>query len=382
MTNTPLIIIYALLGVVSLSLILFLVLKKQRTRLDRYVHFLLLMLFLWQVCKVLFYSCSDVTLSAFLYDIDLPFVALSCLAYFLLIIKFYGLDSFFPPVVVLCLFVFPLMTLGIAAFGPENHLLRTTLEIVATTPMHIVSATRGPWFWVHSIYCYLLIVTGFVLAAFQHVKVPKVHRFPSTLLLAGIVIAVSGNLLVLARSFEPDLSVISVSISSVLFYFASQNNQGLSFFQKARLEVFQQLGKAVFILDDEGAIVNMNRAAVQIVTDLDGDLNERYYERIAERFRATTLKTEILAEEDAGIDYLMESGRIINARRIPILDKQRSVLGTFVVLTDETASRTIIRQLDDISGVDALTGLLNRRQLDIEFQELDLPELLPLAIIV
>lgn len=383
MSNVALITIYSVLAAVSLVLFGLNLNKKRKSGLDGRFNFVVLMLFAWQILLVLYYAATDRFASEYLFDLCLPFVAFAALAWFLYIVRFYGLDSYFPKVVVAAFFVIPLFTLGLCLTVPFHNFIRQELMVVSTTPVHIIYSVRGPWFWYHAAYCYILLIVAFAIAVYQHAKINRGYRRPSAMLLAGLGVSMCGNVLVLAASTPLDLSLVMAGISSVLLYFATKNNQSFDFFLQAREKVYHRIDKAMLILDKDSGIVNINGTAKQWLKNLGVVAKGRSYAAMEEAIKKLTIRIETRGEdEDGGEDYYFISGEVLNVRKKPIMDNQQNQIGTFLIVSDVKENRKALDYLDNVAGMDILTGLMNRRKLQKELELLDREENLPLTIIM
>lgn len=383
MRNSTIIAIYISLAILSALIVLSLTKVKHKHRLDGSMQLFSGALLCWQLVLILYYSTRSFEMSRALYDVDLGFVGIATVAYFLLVARFYGLDCYFSNIMMAVLFVIPAFTVVISATSYFHFFLRQHLEIISTYPVHQVVAVRGPWFWVHTIYCYLLAVVAFTITLIQHRKIPRFYRFPSTLLLIGLFLSTGGNLLVLSFSFPFDLSLVAITFASVPLYYAISNNQGLDFFLQARREVFYYLDNAVFILDDEDEIISVNRTARKWLREYDINPDEPLnFKRVTQTIWGQAVRSEAIPDEENGTDYFLRSGKVYNIRCKPVQDKGEKPVGTYAVITDVTGNRRLIQSLEDVSGMDALTGLGNRRQMDKDAGELDNLSCLPLTVIM
>lgn len=381
MSNAALIAIYAGLACCTVVLAALVLRRRPLRLLDRRYLLALFSLFGWQVVLVLYYCSKTEAFSRFLYDMSLPFVALSALAWFLYIVRFYGLDGYFSRPVIACLFVIPIATYIVTLTAPFHTLLRTELEFFSFVPVHIVHAVRGPWFWYHAVACYAMMLAAAVISIVQHRRIPRAYRLPSLLLLLGLFVSAAGNALVLTTSISPDPTLLATSAASLLLYLATRNNAGLDFLQRARWESFHGIAKGILILDDEGGLINANSAAEALLAAVSIDIREKAPAQISTRLRLQATYTEIFEDSEAGVDYHFPTGAIYHICYKPIFDNERSEIGTFLMIEDVTRNREMIASLDRVSGMDALTGLLNRRQLQEDLRELDRPERLPLCVI-
>lgn len=382
MSNTLLAAIYALLAAMSAALFALSLRKKSQSQLDKHFRFVAAMQFFWQIIPVFFLSVSDERTAIYLYDLDLPFVALTALAWLLYIIRFYGLDSYFPGVVKISLFIIPLFTLAMVLTTPLHAFVRADIVITEMSPMRTVSSVRMPWFWFHAAYCYIFLIITFVVAFFQHRKTKTIYRRSSLTLLITNAFTLVGNLMVLNSVVRIDLSLVSLSLASLVLYIITKNTQGLDFFTQARREIYHHIQNGILVADDEGGIVSVNRTALEQLSALGISSDIHTLDDVIQPLEDRAVRRNALHDPGQGMDYYLDSSAVFNVRSRPILDNRQKRLGSITIVSDVTENRQMIDYLDQAAGIDALTGLANRRLSETCLSELDTARNLPLAFIV
>lgn len=381
MDNTGIISLYSVLAFFAFSVIVLTLVKKQRSKLDANLVLIAIALLGWLGFEIACYATTDPFFAQLFYDLKLPFVSWVSLFWLLYVTRFYGVERSLPNAVVVALGVIPLFTLCLAATTTQHGLIRESFQVIELGPMRQLDVTRGPWFWYHAAYCYSLIMIGFITGLVQHNKIPKTHRLPSTLLVVALIISLVANVVVILDLTNVDLSLVGGSITLVFLLLANRNYPGLGFIIEARSHAFQHIGKAVFILGTDSSIVNMNDAAKKWLDELSFSSSQASFKMVLDEVERASVKRTDLADELSGSDYLFGSGVVYNIREKPILNKNKETIGSFVFVSDETDNREIIEYLDKHSGLDALTGLSNRRKQEEDLRELDKEEYYPLAVI-
>lgn len=387
MTDVSCILYYVLLALPTLYVIVRALTSGAIGKLKWAFIFSGFMLFCWECTRIVFHGTGDPGLVLYLYDLDLPFVALGALGFFVFVIRFYSLDKLVTPSGLAVLWIIPLCTAILALTVPAHSFIREGLALLSLRPLHRVAGRRAYWFWVHAFYCYSLVLATIIISLQQHRKLVKFYRYPSKLLISGMVISVAFNILVLSDlvPVPVDLSLLGITICFFFLYFALRNNRGISFLIHARNEAFNDLEEAVLIVDDERTIINKNQLAVRWMEIAGLDPRETDFQLLMDQFRGITEKTLEAPDTDGGMDYCFDSSlnnKVINLRENPILDNGGHQIGSFVICADVTENRALINQLDRQSGLDALTGMGNRRKFDGAIADLDRPENLPLGMIV
>lgn len=381
MTNTVMVLIYVTLAVAAVITLVLTARKSEHSILDKNLILIGSNLFLWLLMEIGLYSTQSVAFAQLLLDLKLPFVALTAFSWFYYVICFFGRDKSIPREVIVALLVIPAFTFFLSITTMQHPFIREEFILYETTPMHVYSNVRGPWFWYHTLYCYSLLAAAFVITLLNYRKVPKKQRFPATLLVLALLVVVVANMLFVFLDLAVDLSLVGGTVTFLLLFYATKNYAGLYFVIEARGSAFNHIKEGVFILDSKMKIINTNQAAKDFVAYLGLPTDETGFYRVLGKLGSRTEREVALTDEDTGTDYYLSTGRVFNIRQKCVTDNEREVLGYFVIVSDETANRELIKSLDESSGIDALTGLNNRRQHEIRLQEYDSAEHYPLAVI-
>lgn len=381
MTDTSIVLIYTFLAVSAMAICLMTARKKKQNKLDKNMLLIGIMLFCWLVLEIAFYTSTNQTTGKLFFDLKLPFVSLVAFSWFYYAVSFFGLDKAFPKEAILALMIIPTFTFVLALTTNHHTFIREQFILFETSPMHVYENVRGPWFWYHSIYSYAMTIAAVFVTIFNYRKTPKGQRFPATLLLVAISIAVVANVLVVMTNLQIDVSLIGGSLTFVILYQATKNYQGIHFVFEAKRSAFNHITEAVFILDSDARIINSNKAAKEWIAEIDIALEEKNFAEILKKLALLSEKRIALNDVFTGTDYYLGTGRIYNVRQKYVLDKEGESIGCFAFIKDETDNRELIEYLDVHSGIDALTGLLNRRKLEEEMVACAKEKRLPLAII-
>lgn len=360
-------------------------------RLGGNLIFLASMLLGWQFMVILLNLSRSEWWVILFHHLELPFIAFSVVALFLYVLRFYSLDVYHTSVVILILSVIPMMTTILALTGHSHEYLREGIQIQSYSPYPVVASGYGMWFWVHTIYSYALIAATALVAVSQYRSIPQMYRTPSKWLIGGILVAVVGNVLVLLRMTPArmDFSLIGSSVCVTLLYYSTRNTQGLDFLNHVRGEVFNEIHKAIFVLDDENNIINLNHTAKQMLARtgvrIGSAKEDKCYDVIIERVLEGAVREQNEEAEASSVDYyfpryMRES--VFNVQDRDILDRQGRRIGGIAICSEVTENRSVIRKLEVDSGIDAMTGLLNRYRLSQVLLELDQEEHLPLTVMM
>lgn len=387
MTDFTLQAIYIVLAFMTGIVIVAALVRDRGKPLTPNIVFLAAMLLCWQIELIVYFSSYTPDAIRLLFSVMLPFVAFVALAVFLFVLRFYSMNAYYKPLVIAILCLVPAMT-GILAFtGLHHEYLRQNIEIVSLGLSRVVTYGQGFWFWVHAAYCYALIISAFCIALYQYRKVPAIFRSASRLLLVGMGVSIAGNILVVANVFPVllDFSLVGGSITVWFLYFSTRNHQGLEFLNHAKESIYNEVDEAISILDDRGKIVSRNHRAKSLFDRLQIAPGEKSFAVIEAIARQKAHEYEDADEEGGGTDYYFTSPQgketVYNLHERQILDNRGRRIATMKICSDVTENRSILRSLESDAGLDAMTGLLNRRRIEQVRQDVDVDACLPIAVI-
>ena len=382
MTNIQVTMVYGPMLVMVISLMVLAAIKHIGKNLAFNFFFYAFMVLCWLFNELTYFNTQDIQLARFLYDMKLPFVAFTALGVLMYVLRFYGLEGYYSGPVVACLSVCPLMTTLLAVTSSSHELIRTGFSIVLTSPFHIAAGSRGPWFWVHAGYCYVLILISLFAALAKHGSLPRHFKLTSWVLITGMSISLVLNCMdVLGLiNITVDFALVGVTVCTAFMYAATRQNQGMDFINRARVGVFNDLADGMLILDYDRNVRGFNDAGRRSMVDCGLDDATGSFDQVLHTAAMAAHTVEVSDDVEGGTDYYIEE-RAYNIREKPIRDNRQRVIGAFVIVLDVTDNRKLIRQLEKDAGMDARTGLHNRMHMDAMLRQLDSPEHYPLAVI-
>jgi diguanylate cyclase (GGDEF)-like protein len=231
------------------------------------------------------------------------------------------------------------------------------------------------------------MIGSVIISLYSHNKLPGIYRRPSRFLLAGVFLVVLVNLLQITGINGPafDISIVGASIAVITAYFAVVRSKGVDFITSARDEIYDYLSEGIIVLNDERYVVYINTSAKRMLDILNLSTADKSYDQIFESAVGKSSNIEAAPADEDGLDmtFLRDSEELIhNISEKPIKDNSGSPLGTFIVISEVTKNRAIINKLENIGGIDALTGLANRRSIERFMTNIDDPKRYPIGVIL
>jgi PAS domain-containing protein len=196
------------------------------------------------------------------------------------------------------LLVIPAITQVVVWTNQWHGLMWTRMETVPSgTGFVTLEVAWGPWFWVHAVYSYVLVAVA-TYALLRMVFVTEdVYRWQAVTILAGVFAPWVSNAVYIGGlvdlPFDP--TPIAFSVTAVMFFLAIYRHQLLDLMpiarEVARDEMMDNLAEGVFVLDDEGRIVDVNERGETILDTAEHDLLGKELGRVVPEF-ATVLVAE------------------------------------------------------------------------------------------
>lgn len=268
--------------------------------------------------------------------------------------------------------------------------------LLVTGGAGVRSLEYGPLFWVHSVYAYGLLIVAGVVGARARRDLPALRsRQLTAVLLAGLLPgAVIGVQLTMLPVGTPDLAPLSFVVVGLIDAQLIFRGRALAALPVARSTVLETIGDGILVVDDEGAVVDANAAALRLLEDPTDQGRHRRYDGVVGRPAHEALRP-LGATADSPADHPVPAGRravdlpsgqaVVDIRTAPIVDRLGKVPGTVIVVRDVTVDSereaalarantelrehvaTIERLRAEVAEQairDAVTGLYNRRHLD------------------
>lgn len=316
----------------------------------------------WAISELLFLSADNTRWVHFFFNLKLPFVALMAVLLLQYTLSYYRMERWMSGGVRLLYFVIPAVTAFLVLTEDRHGLLRRQLEITKSQPLHVVTNVQGPWYWVHAAYCYILILSVFVIMMRQCIGMPRGYRFSSGLMLAGISISVVTNVLGITalRNLGFDITLPAMCATYVIVLLALMSGDSTDFLLLARREIFHYIEDCIFVLDNNRQVMDANEAARTWMTAL-GLPPAVGFDEIVSKMHTPGDGFEALNTDGLGI-YVVQTPEtsVYQMREKQVSNTRGRPMGSLVTLTDVTRYRMLVERLEQTMGIDPLTGLSNR----------------------
>jgi len=249
------------------------------------------------------------------------------------------------------LLVVPGITLWLVATATDHSLLWTNYRIVETFGAATVRFDPRPWFYLHSLYGYLLIGSGMLLIVGMFVEHGTLYRDQALALAVGTVLPTVTHV---AYTFQigpypavnatpPALAVTGLTFGYALFRF---DLLGLVPATRTlgRRAALDDVGVVVAIVDGDGRVLELNRTAESTFGATAGEAQ-------GEGLRTVAGDVDLSSEATLHELPTVDGRRTFEVSTRPVVDQHERDIGRTVVFHDVTDRERRRQQLEVLNRV-------------------------------
>lgn len=241
------------------------------------------------------------------------------------------------------LFIFPALTLIAVWTNPMHQLFRTEVVFDYSGPVLRVNMAYGPAFWLHTLYSYLLIISGTVLLAIAFFRARNLYRRQLGIILVGAMAPWLANavyIFPLDAFAYYDPTPLAFMISGLMFGWAIFGFKLIDIMPVARATILEHMSDGLLVLDNQNRVVDMNPAAERIIgcqakESIGSPAKEvlAKWEDLLDQFQTTSeAHVEVSTEQEGAVRYF-------DLLITPILNSRRKQTGRMVMFRDISARK-------------------------------------------
>ncbi|MEM6450223.1 MAG: histidine kinase N-terminal 7TM domain-containing protein [Cyanobacteria bacterium P01_D01_bin.105] len=296
-------------------------------------------------------------------------------------------DRWLKPSVLGLLSVIPVISLALALTDPWLGWVWKSVRLV-TEPYPHLEIVHGWWFnYVMIPQNYVLLVAGFSVLLSASFSGSRLYRQQSVMLLIASLPPFVFNVLYVISGMTPfglDLTPVGFAVSAFLIHVGLFRSKFLDMAPISYKTVFLNTADAVILLDTQRRIVDLNPSALteghrQLEMSMTiGQPFERIFPDYQMLMKGLAITDELT--ETMKLPRLVSDSRSGRTHDVFRAVKVRSLLspggwhtGWVVIIRDITLEKQHQAQLEEFAYFDSLTGLFNRRQLELKAEEIFVP---------
>jgi diguanylate cyclase (GGDEF)-like protein/PAS domain S-box-containing protein len=263
----------------------------------------------------------------------------------------------------LILWVIPATTLMMVITNGWHHLYWTSNNLLSVNPnFSIMQSTYGPWFWVNTIYIYLLILLASALIAIEYFKSFRLYRSQSLWLIGGSLVPVVFHVTYLLKLFphlHQDYSALAFAVGGITIAISIFRHRLFEIMPVARATLVDNLQDGMIVLDINNRIVDINPVAKTIfgLTSQEA-IGTLVYDILPPNIHIS------LNPREQRYEITLKQGEHTKYYELSIAqvqDKMKKHLGYLITLHDITERVELLKHVQELATLDPLTNLFNRR---------------------
>jgi len=227
---------------------------------------LLLLLFQWDLSYIFQLAATDLATKVIWANITFIGVVATPVAWFIFALEYAGQRTWINARRLILLSIVPFSTIVIIFTNQYHGLFRATQKLGSEGGFLLLDTTNGPWFWVHAAYTYILIMTGLVMIIRALLRWPSAYRGQMLFILLSTLTPLIANVITIFQllPIKIDLTPFAFTVTGVGLAYALFRHQLLDIAPIARDIVIDGMKEGMIVLDSNGRIVDINRAAQQM----------------------------------------------------------------------------------------------------------------------
>ena len=174
----------------------------------------------------------------------------------------------------LALWIIPAATFFLAATNEAHRLIWSGFSWAPGSDGRLLVYEKGPFFWVHAGYSYLLFIATTVLFVLCYFRFKSIHRRQALTLLLALPWPWLANILYLSSQEGPyagqDYTPLGFAVSGLFLLWGILRLQLVDLVPVARRKVIESMGESLVVLDEGGRIASMNPAARKLLAEVGG----------------------------------------------------------------------------------------------------------------
>jgi PAS domain S-box-containing protein len=233
----------------------------------------------------------------------------------------------------------PLTTAAMALTNDAHHWLWASYTFTSVGPWTAMSVTYGPWFRVHAVYSYTLILLGTLVIGVEYFRASKLYRRQSVWVLAGALGPLVFNVVYVFRlipGFVKDYSPVSFALAGLSFAIGMFRYRLFDLKPVARDTLVESMSDGMIVLDEQDRIVDFNPAAQDILGIPMSTAIGQFAGQVLSPWQDLVDRFWDKRMAQAEIELEREGRKRCYDLRISPLDDRRGHVGRLIVLRDMT----------------------------------------------
>ncbi len=337
-----LILIFLLLlaGIISL-LMLYYALRRLAVPGAKIFAVLLVSLVIWSVGYALELTSQEQSRLIFWAKVQYAGIVTLPTAWFFLSLRIANHDKWLRPPIPSLAAIMPAITLALTWTNDRHNLIWRSYDADFSGILPMVEAVRGTFFWIHTLYSYLLMLGGVIVLINLARRQGKLNQNRPAPLLISALIPWLGNALFLSGFTPIDTTPLFFTIGALTLANSVMQFSIFDLLPIGQNAAFTQMNDSAMILDKNHVVVHANPSAIKLVANqYVGSLIGEEIAGIFPDLTPSSFKPNLTAYQIASKN-LNDEEQIFQVTASPLTNRQGNEQGHLLVLQDITAQKNL-----------------------------------------
>ncbi|WP_420641844.1 histidine kinase N-terminal 7TM domain-containing protein [Candidatus Leptofilum sp.] len=239
------------------------------------------------------------------------------------------------------LLIMPILTLLVIWTDQWHTLFRVNLILNTSGEYPFWERTVGPAFWVHTIYSYILLVSGVILMIQAYRQSSRLHRRQIGVMLVGAIIPWIANIMfVVVRGSLIDYTSFSFLITGFMLAWGISKVGLVEITPIIRRRVIDEMHDGMLVLDDQNRILEANPAILKML-DVQEDVLGKPIVELMNRWpeSLTHFQGKEYTQAEICLPFADQEERHYHVSLSPLSDTKGESTGRLIMVHDITRQK-------------------------------------------
>ncbi|GEM_PF-4429413 len=238
------------------------------------------------------------------------------------------------------LYVLPLISIVIL-FTPGHQLVWYDIETVQLdTYWFVIVGDVGLWYWVFVFTGFGFAFYGLTLLVIRALSGFAIYRWRTLLIVGSTLLPIFSSLWMTVQewdSVQVDITAITIAIVGPIWGWTIFRGQFFNVLPIAHDVVIQHVRDAIFVVDKQGYVVELNRAAVEFLGEPEKSHVNRQVEDLFQKYPNIIKQLNNDSKTIVEVEIIQKNiACYYNLNRIPLYLKEKHEVGSLITLHDVT----------------------------------------------
>jgi signal transduction histidine kinase/CheY-like chemotaxis protein len=246
---------------------------KKEARASRLFGWLMTVLSIWAFAYGI--ELTSVNLERMLFWIRIEYIGISVIPaiWFMFCVSYSGHNNWLDTPRKILLFLIPVTTLILVWTNDWHYLYYSSVAVDDTSgPFPLLNFERGVWYWVHTVYFYLLLVWGTTLLLLNYRNSDPLFKRQTLFVFFGAFFPWMANIIYLL-GYRPfgylDITPFVFTLSGLIIGIGLLQFKLFEIIPVARDRIIEDLADGVMVLDSHDRIIYCNKQMLNILTEIN-----------------------------------------------------------------------------------------------------------------